>query len=257
MAYRNNIILIIIMESKQSDSVNTTHNTVFTDISLTNIATNFKSSYMRNRGTLGQLVYSLDDMVSRLNEPSNEYQSSMYPKIQSECKNIVSEYNRLVNTIQSEDYYVAGYYLNGRMNNGKRKATTTQYEKKSYSVSEYKETLKSINDRLRHIKYDCLRKARDTTRTNHEVFQRMVVFCDEYYQVILGRLDEWNTFITELRNTNGISKKTRVVKRNSRNQKNQLSSDSRNTNTNHLDNKIRVRRKQNGNSNRNSNNQTN
>lgn len=203
------------MENKQSENIITPNKIVFTDISLNNVSTDYKRTYTRNRGTLGQLVYSLDDMIERLNEPSNSYQTMLYPKIQGECKLSVSEYNRLLTTIQSDDYYVAGYYLNGSRNNGKRKPTTSYYEKKSYGVSEYKETLKSINDRLRHIKYDCLRKCRDTTRTNQEVFQRLVVFCDEYHKVINERLEVWGEFITELRNTNGIVKKVKVkVKKN-------------------------------------------
>jgi len=220
------------MENKQSENIITSNKIVFTDISLNNVSTDYKRTYTRNRGTLGQLVYSLDDMIDRLNEPSNAYQNTLYPKIQGECKLSVSEYNRLLDTIQSDDYYVAGYYLNGSRNNGKRKPTTSYYEKKSYGVSEYKETLKSINDRLRHIKYDCLRKCRDTTRTNQEVFQRLVVFCDEYHKVINERLEAWGEFITELRNTNGIVKKVKV-------KKNTHKSNTRRKTTH----KIRVRRK--------------
>lgn len=227
------------METKQTENT-TINNTVFTDISLDTVSSDFKRTYTRNRGTLGQLVYSLNDMIDRLNEPSNDYQMTLYPKIQSECKVTVNEYNRLLATVNSDDYYVFGYYLNGSRNNGKRKATTSYYEKKSYGVSEYKETLKSINDRLRHIKYDSLRKCRDSTRTNQEVFQRLVVFCDDYHKVINERLETWGLFITELRNKNGIVKKVRVKK--------QTEKRSTNRNTNH---KIRVRRKQRDNNNTN------
>lgn len=202
------------MEIKQPESVantDNTNNTVFTDISLDNVAPDFKRTYTRNRGTLGQLVYSLNDMIERLNEPMNDYQKILYPKIQTECKTVIETYNTLVSSVQPSDYYVVGYYLNGSRNNGKRKPTTSQYERKSYSVSEYRETLKSMNDRLRHIKYDCIRKSRDTTRTNQEVFQRMIVFCDEYHRMLNTQLDGWKTFIQELHNTNGISPRVKVV----------------------------------------------
>lgn len=229
------------MEIKQSESFTNIKKTVFTDISLENIATDFKRTYTRNRGTIGQLVYSLNDMIDRLNQPTNEYQKSLYPKIQSECKLTISEYNKLLYTIQPTDYYVAGHYLNGSRNNGKRKPTTSYYEKKSYGVSEYKETLNSMNDRLRHIKYDCLRKCRETTEPipNHDVFQRMIVFCDDYHKIINTRLDEWKIFMSELHNSNGITTKVRVVNKTHT----KISSD-----TTH---KIRVRRKQYNNSNKN------
>jgi hypothetical protein len=197
---------------ENTQNTDTKNKTVFTDIGLNNIASDFKITYLRNRGTIGQLVYSLDNMMNRLNNPTNDYQNVLYPKIQSECKNLVDEYNKLVSEVDSGDYYLVGYYLNGSRNNGKRKATSSYYEKKSYSMSEYKETLKSINDRLRHIKRDCLRKTQNTMRQEQEVLERMVVFCDEYHKVIKSHLESWNEFITELRNTNGFTKKLRVKK---------------------------------------------
>ena len=221
------------MENKQSEKIMTANKHVFTDIGLDNVATEFKRTYVRNRGTLGQHVYSLNDMIERLDGPTNDYQNTLYPKIQQECKNVVSEYNKLLSTTQKDDYYLLGYYLNGAQNNGKRKAITTHYEKKSYGVSEYKETLKSINDRLRHIKFDCIRKSRDTTRTDQDILQRIVIFCDEYHTIVNNSLEEWNTFITDLRNTNGIIKKVKVKTQNIQHKSRQ--------NTKH---KLRVKRKQ-------------
>lgn len=230
------------MENKQNKHVINDNKTDFTDISLNIIANDFKRTHIRNRGTLGQLVYSLNDMIERLNNPTNEYQSALYPKIQSECKITVSEYNRLLSTIQTDDYFAIGRYLNGSRNNGKRKPTTTYYEKKSYGVSEYKETLKSMNDRLRHIKYDCLRKVKDTTGTypNKDTFNRMIVFCDDYHKVVNMRLEEWKTFMDELHTSKGITKKLRVVKKTSIS----VNNTSETYNSTH---NIRVRRKYNSN----------
>jgi hypothetical protein len=196
------------MEHLQPESV-VDNKTVFTDISLEKITADFKRTYTRNRGTIGQLVYSLQDMINRLNTPKNDYQVSLYPKIQEECKGIVSEYNRLLTTIKRDDYYLIGYYLNGSRNNGKRKPTTAQYEKKSYGVSEYKETLKSINDRLRHIKYNCVYKARESEAPEQDIYKRMIVFCDEYHKVINACLEEWKLFITTLRSTQGVTKQVK------------------------------------------------
>lgn len=170
---------------------------------------NYDRTFSRNRGTLSQNVKSLEDMYDRLAEPFNDYQKGLYPHIQQECKLLVAEYNKLVDQIDPKHYSVHGYYLNGPHNNGKRKATTTRYEKKSYGVSEYKETLKSIDDRLRHIKIDCLRKVR-CDGEDFNALEGMIDFCDAYHEKIGTFLQRWDVFITNYRQNSGIN----VVNRN-------------------------------------------
>ena len=165
----------------------------------------FSRTFCRNRGTLSQMVKSFEDMAERLSDPLNEYQKGLYPHIQSECKKIVESYSHLLSTISPDDNYVIGFYVNGPSNDGKRKATATAHEQKSYGVSEYKETLKSTNDRLRHIKIDCQRKLKENTRENHPVFQRMIDFCDTFHQTVNVHLIAWDTFIAQFRQNNNIN----------------------------------------------------
>ncbi len=176
----------------------------FDNISLDVVS--FNRTYLRNRGTLSQIVKSLIDMSERLSKPTNEYQQGLYPHIQKECKITVDVYNNMLQEVDHADYNVFGFYLNGPRNDGKRKATTTVHEMKSYAMSEFKETHKSINDRLRHIKLDCQRKMHDNTRNNHDVFARMIVFCDAYHIVIDNGIKTWDEFIEEFRHSNGMKK---------------------------------------------------
>jgi hypothetical protein len=179
----------------------------FQDITLNVVS--FDRNFSRNRGTLSQIIKSLVDMSERLGSPTNEYQKGLYPHIQSECGELVDQYNKLVKNIDPQDNNVFGYYLNGPQNNGKRKAISTYHEQKKYSMSEFKETLKSINDRLRHIKFDCKRKI-DTAKDNDgtDTFNRVVTFCDDYYNVVKERTTSWDDFIKTFRETNGIVDKT-------------------------------------------------
>lgn len=181
-----------------------TNKTSLNDIGLNVVL--FNRIFSRNRGTLSQIVKSLSDMYDRLSTPVNEYQKILYPHIQQECLLCVDEYTKLVNSIDKNDYNVFGFYLNGPYNNGRRKITSTIHEQKSYGVSEYKETLRSINDRLRHIKTDCFRKNKLQTHigsiNTNTVFNRIIIFCDSYHKIIVDRLNEWTTFITHHRKTN-------------------------------------------------------
>jgi hypothetical protein len=168
----------------------------------------FNRSFSRNRGTLSQIVKSLEDMRERLSSPSNDYQKELYPVIQEHCKDVIDKYNELLSCIDPSNNSMCGYYLNGPLNNGKRKATTTPHEIKSYGVSEYKESLKSINDRLRHIKFDCQKNIKEHTKNdpayNTEGFVKMIEFTDLFHKHIIEKLDLWNQFIVKFRGDRGI-----------------------------------------------------
>jgi hypothetical protein len=178
------------------------HNpTNYDDISLNVVQ--FDPKFLRNRGTLSQIIKSFSNMGTRLTtiEPLNDYQKGLYPFIASECTKIVDAYSQLLNSINNEDYSIFGYYINGPYNDGKRKPTTTRHEFKSYVNSEYKESLRSTNDRLRHIKIDCVRKLKEKPE-----FQKIIDFCDEYHKIINTQIEVWDKFITEYRISNNITK---------------------------------------------------
>jgi hypothetical protein len=183
----------------------------------------FNRIFYRNKGTLSQIVKSLDDMADRLTEPGNDYQKELYPYICKECKKVVETYSKLVDTINPIDNNVFGFYLNGPHNDGQRKATTTTHERKSYGVSEYKETLKSINDRLRHIKIDCQRRVYRNSNpsavgqttgdspsiiarpsVSNDVLNRLIDFSDQYHKYIDQYMADWDGFIAQFRSTNNV-----------------------------------------------------
>ncbi len=190
--------------------------TDFSDISLTVV--NYDSQYFRNQGTISQIVRSLADMASRLMTPINKYQEDLYPKIRGECQSIVDYYNKLLTPVDAKYYKYFGFYLNGPNNNGKRKPTTTLHERKRYNVSEFKETLKSIDDRLRHIKNDCIRKAKGINDINNNIdnigidtidhSNRMIVFCDDFHKFIVEKLEVWNNFVNTSRSANGVEQES-------------------------------------------------
>lgn len=195
---------------KQKDVLMKREVVKFDDISLNVVL--YNRAYSRNKGTISQIIRSLVDMSERLLKPDNEYQTKLYPHIINECKSIVDKYNELLHTINPIDNRLFGYYLNGPLNNGKRKGTTTRHEYKSYGVSEFKETLKSIDDRLRHIKKDCNVKKRDATITDNETFNRIVEFCDAYHLFINDKLKGWDEFIRTIRSENGNPNPHRSLK---------------------------------------------
>lgn len=177
----------------------------YDDISLNVVS--FNRSFIRNQGTVSQVVKSLEDMSSRLTEPQNEYQEGLYPKIRKECDIVVEKYSELVGLIHESNYKLFGYYLNGSRNNGSRRPTRSKNENKKYELSEYKETLNTIDARLRYIKIDCIRKSHDSTRFDQDELQKVIEFSDEFHKFIQVKLTEWSDFLDQFRKERGVEVK--------------------------------------------------
>ena len=166
----------------------------------------YDAKFARCRGTLSQLVVSLDDMRKRIasTESQNDYQKVLYTQIQKQCTEVYEKYIQLVNDINPSDYSAFGYYLNGPQNNGKRRATTNFRERKRYENSEFKETIRSVDDRLRHIKNDCIRKVRDSGAdgSDNELNNRIIAFTDSLHQFVQTSIEQWNTTVSSAREAN-------------------------------------------------------
>lgn len=170
----------------------------------------YDSKYSRCRGTLGQLVRSLQDMSHRVTnqKTDNLYATELYTQIAKQCDELVYRYSQLIQGVAPDRYRSYGYYLNGPLNNGKRRPTTTENERKRYGNSELKETLRSINDRLRHIKRDCIRKKHEeNARDNDEVLESIIEFSNTYYKFVRDQLNTWYNFLDKAREKHGILKK--------------------------------------------------
>jgi hypothetical protein len=171
----------------------------------------FKRTFIRNRGTISQVIKSLSDMKERLNNPQNEYQKGLYPKICDECESVVSKYSEMVDNIDKTNYKLFGYYLNGGRNNGSCRPTRSRNENKKYELSEYKETLNTIDSRLRYMKINCIRKIRDTTRFDDENLQKVIDFSDELHTFIQEKLKNWVDFLDLFRKERGVIIKKHVT----------------------------------------------
>ena len=177
----------------------------FDDISLKVVE--YNPEYRRTRATVSQLLRAFEDMHKRLNDTENDYQKKLYPYIQQQCKNIPEKYSELLGKIAKEDYNIFGLYLNGSRNNGSRKSTNVRAEMRKFRDSQYKELLRSIDDRLHFTRRDAEKKMRDITRNDSAVFKRYVEFANTFKEFIKNKMAEWRTFVDETRKEFNIEKK--------------------------------------------------
>ena len=163
----------------------------------------YNRNFTRSRGTLGQIVRSIQDMKDRSQnpDPNNAYQVNLYPEIILMCDKIVNRYLELISKIPHCDYIVFGSYLNGTNNDGQMKETNIRHEQKAYRYSQMKETLKSVRDRLRHILANAKRCSKDYTRNreNRKIFKRVINFCLQFLSDVESYIATWEYNVKKCR----------------------------------------------------------
>jgi len=162
----------------------------------------YDEKYSRSSGTVGQLVCSLQHMSKRVvdGKDVDAYHTELRAQIGKQCNESVEFYEKLVTSVAPSEYVTFGYYLNGSLNNGKRRPIFAKNERKCYEASKLNETLRSIDDRLRHIKYACIRKKRDDQAVESTpVLENVILFSNSYHEEIQRQLKTWYNFVKELR----------------------------------------------------------
>jgi hypothetical protein len=165
----------------------------------------YNETFMMNKGTLSQIVKSLEVMgEQKVDEEKSDYEKDIIQLVQSGCESVVEKYNSMVEEIDSEDYKLFGYFLNGYKNNGQQSGTKNKNEMKIYKYSNFRASLFCICNRLKFIKLGCLKKMNDITRDDKEQLQRLVDFCDEFFSFIKEQISNWNENVSSLREKHDI-----------------------------------------------------
>ena len=173
--------------------------------------------YSSNRGSISQLIVSLRDMKERIDgTATSDYQRELYSDIQMICQNTVDIYEHELKQIPVTDYRLYGYYLNGAYNNGKLRRSIARPDRNgTYRVSVYghatiRKTLHDIDDRVRHIKYDCINRIKNNTSYDANAQQRLIEMCDRIHTYVVNALNKWTETSNRLRVKYNISNSSRA-----------------------------------------------
>ncbi len=92
----------------------------FADVSLDTLRSHFNDTYKVSKGSASQIVLGFLSMSDRLQEPTNEYQQVLYPRLKQLCTDLYNKYSKTFLTTFSNDTQrqVFGANLNGNRNNG-------------------------------------------------------------------------------------------------------------------------------------------
>ena len=189
--------------------------TNFDSVSLDHLEQTFNENYKVSKGSASQVVLGFKHMVSRVQNPTNEYQQTLYPKLKDFCENVVSSYeSSFLTTFSSEvERQVFGANLNGNRNNGSlyRSIPSGVNRNLTYNYAQFGQLLKVLTGRLQFVvNRDATKVQRytenQTERTSYEKLQSVAT---QYLQTLTSLGNEWNTLVSSTRQQFGVETQQR------------------------------------------------
>jgi len=188
----------------------------FADVSLDTLRSSYNDTYRVCKGSASQVVLGFQSMSERLQEPSNEYQQTLYPKLSELCMRLYNQYVETFLTRFDSDVerQVFGANLNGNRNNGSlyRSIPSGVNRNLTYNYAQFGQLMRVLTSRLRFIAQrdpSSVQRYRDSAEeTNaYNTLQNRV---NTFLTFVTNLLTEWNTLVSETRSRFASTSQTDV-----------------------------------------------
>ena len=177
----------------------------FADVSLTTLKLSFNDTYKVSKGSASQVVLGFQSMSERLQEPTNEYQQTLYPKLKELCTRLSTKYDETFLTTFADDVerQVFGANLNGNRNNGSlyRSIPSGVNRNLTYNYAQFGQLMRVLTSRLRFIAQrdpTSVQRYKDSAEET-SAYQTLQSRVNTFLTFIGELLAEWNTLVSETR----------------------------------------------------------
>lgn len=185
----------------------TTKNSLFSLFSLfindENTKIKYNPRWRINKGALSQLIYHLNIMAqnTKNNKNNNKFQIKMFPIINDICHQIINNYHFLLNKylLDSDSKNIFPYFICGPLNNGTMfKPTTNKKEMRTYDYCELGITMRTIKDRLFHIKRVANNRINNDKYCNDiDIYNNLILFSSELQNTVEKYSILWKNKVSE------------------------------------------------------------
>jgi hypothetical protein len=189
--------------------------TSFDSISLEHLEQTFNETYKVSKGSASQVVLGFKHMISRLQNPTNEYQQTIYPTLKQFCERVVSSYEStfLSNRTSPVERQVFGANLNGNRNNGSlyRSIPSGVNRNLTYNYAQFGQLLRVLTGRLQFVVNRDASKVQRYNDNQEErtAYQTLQTVTTGYLQTLTQLGTEWNTLVTSTRQQFGVETQPR------------------------------------------------
>ena len=177
----------------------------FADVSITSLRSSFNDTYKVSKGSASQVVLGFQSMSERLQEPTNEYQQTLYPKLKELCTRLSTKYVETFLTTFASDVerQVFGANLNGNRNNGSlyRSIPSGVNRNLTYNYAQFGQLVRVLTSRLRFISQrdpSSVQRYKDSAEET-SAYQKLQTNVNTFLTFISELLAEWNSLVSETR----------------------------------------------------------
>lgn len=177
----------------------------FADVSITTLRSSFNDTYKVSKGSASQVVLGFQSMSERLQEPTNEYQQTLYPKLKELCTRLSTKYVETFLTTFASDVerQVFGANLNGNRNNGSlyRSIPSGVNRNLTYNYAQFGQLMRVLTSRLRFIAQrdpSSVQRYKDSAEET-SAYQKLQTNVNTFLTFISELLAEWNSLVSETR----------------------------------------------------------
>lgn len=175
----------------------------------------YDEKYRINQGSTSQLLRGMQEMVSRLTEPTNDYQKELYPALKSIVANFVEKYNTLLQCSSEIEREVKRYNLHGY--NGKLKNPVSTSGVKYnivYKFSNFGDYLKTVIQRIKYLIERNLPQRYITNPSEGTAYASLKTQLQEFVKYLSEEVEQsWNTAVSSARTAGGNSVQENLRKR--------------------------------------------
>lgn len=181
----------------------------FDDISLGHLT--FNETFRVARGSASQVVLGLQHMLTKLSTPTNDYQTTLYPRLSELTRNVVERYvSTFLGVSDSTERQVYGANLNGSRNDGSLYHSVNSGVNRSltYGYAQFGQLMKVLTNRLRFVvRRDPASVQRyvnsESERTAYVGLQSR---CNEFLQYLTTVNDDWTRVVESARQQHNIQR---------------------------------------------------
>lgn len=177
----------------------------FENVSLEFLKSSFNDTYKVSKGSASQLVLGFEAMRNRLQEPTNEYQQTLYPKLKELCDRLYAKYSETyLSTFENDvERQVFGANLNGNRNNGSlyRSIPSGVNRNLTYNYAQFGQLMRVLTNRLRFV------VQRDPTSVQRysenaselSAYQKLQSTTNTFMTFLTDLSNEWNQLVSDTR----------------------------------------------------------
>jgi hypothetical protein len=175
----------------------------------------YDEKYRLNQASASQLVRGLQEMASRLAEPTNDYQKELYPSLKTIVTKFVEKYVELLQCSSEVEREVKRFNLHGYSGKVKNPVSTKGVKYNLvYKFANFGDYLKTVTQRMNYLVERQVPQRYVTNTSEGSAYSTLQTQLQAFVKYLTDEVEQsWNTAVSSARTAGGSSVQENLRKR--------------------------------------------